>query len=103
MTEWKTPMKAIPIGKGRKVSNGEDLALLTIGHVGNFAQDAIQSLKETGASVAHYDMRFAKPLDETLLHEVFTKFDKVITIEDGCIMGGFGSAIVEFMADHEYE
>ncbi len=102
MTEWKTPMKAIPIGQGRKVSNGEDIALLTIGHVGNFAQEAIQLLKETGASVAHYDMRFVKPLDETLLHEVFTKFDKVITIEDGCIMGGFGSAIIEFMADNNY-
>ncbi|TSJ40021.1 1-deoxy-D-xylulose-5-phosphate synthase [Fluviicola chungangensis] len=102
MTEWKTPMKAIPIGKGRKVSNGEDIALVTIGHVGNFAQEAILSLKETGASVAHYDMRFVKPLDETLLHEIFTKFDKVITIEDGCIMGGFGSAIVEFMADNDY-
>lgn len=102
MTEWKTPMKAIPIGKGRKVSNGEDIALVTIGHVGNFAQEAAQSLKETGASVAHYDMRFVKPLDETLLHEVFTKFDKVITIEDGCVMGGFGSAVIEFMVDNNY-
>jgi 1-deoxy-D-xylulose-5-phosphate synthase len=102
MTEWKTPMKAVQIGTGRKVTNGEDIALVTIGHVGNFAHEAIQSLKETGASVAHYDMRFVKPLDETLLHEVFTKFDKVITIEDGCIMGGFGSAIIEFMVDHNY-
>lgn len=102
MTEWKTPMKAIPIGQGRKVITGEDLALVTIGHVGNFAQEAIKLLKETGASVAHYDMRFVKPLDETLLHEVFTKFNKVITIEDGCIMGGFGSAVIEFMADHNY-
>ena len=102
MTEWKTSMKAIPIGTGRKVTNGEDIALLTIGHVGNFAQEAIQFLKESGASVAHYDMRFVKPLDETLLHEVFTKFDQVITIEDGCIMGGFGSAIIEFMVDHNY-
>ncbi|NRA13462.1 MAG: 1-deoxy-D-xylulose-5-phosphate synthase, partial [Crocinitomicaceae bacterium] len=69
---------------------------------GNFAQDAIKELKETGASVAHYDMRFVKPIDETMLHEVFTKFDKIITVEDGCLMGGFGSAVIEFMADQKY-
>ena len=102
MTNWKTPLKAIRVGEGRKVSSGEDIAILTIGHVGNFAQKAIESLKESGASVAHYDMRFVKPIDETLLHEVFTKFEKVITIEDGCIMGGFGSAVLEFMADNGY-
>ncbi len=102
MTNWKTPLKAIRVGEGRKVSSGEDIAILTIGHVGNFAQKAIDSLKESGASVAHYDMRFVKPIDETLLHEVFTKFEKVITIEDGCIMGGFGSAVLEFMADNGY-
>jgi 1-deoxy-D-xylulose-5-phosphate synthase len=102
MTNWKTPLKAIRVGEGRKVSSGEDIAILTIGHVGNFAQKAIDSLKESGASVAHYDMRFVKPIDETLLHEVFTKFEKVITIEDGCIMGGFGSAVIEFMADNGY-
>jgi 1-deoxy-D-xylulose-5-phosphate synthase len=102
MTNWKTPLKGIRVGEGRKVSSGEDIAILTIGHVGNFAQKAIDALKETGASVAHYDMRFVKPIDETLLHEVFTKFEKVITIEDGCIMGGFGSAVIEFMADNGY-
>jgi 1-deoxy-D-xylulose-5-phosphate synthase len=102
MTNWKTPLKAIRVGEGRKVISGEDIAILTIGHVGNFAQKAIDSLKESGASVAHYDMRFVKPIDETLLHEVFTKFEKVITIEDGCIMGGFGSAVLEFMADNGY-
>lgn len=103
MTEWKTPMKAIPIGQGRKVTHGEDLAILTIGHVGNFAQTAIEQMKASGASIAHYDMRFVKPIDETLLHEVFTKFDKVITVEDGCIMGGFGSAVLEFMSDNGYK
>lgn len=102
MTNWKTPLKALRIGEGRKVTSGEDIAILTIGHVGNFAQTAIDRLKEEGASVAHYDMRFVKPIDETMLHEVFTKFDKVITIEDGCIMGGFGSAVIEFMADNHY-
>ena len=103
MTDWKTPMKEIPIGKGRKVNNGDDMAILTIGHPGNFAQEAIKELKEMGASVAHYDMRFVKPIDETILHEVFSKFDKVITVEDGCLMGGFGSAVIEFMVDQKYK
>lgn len=102
MNEWKTPMKAIPVGQGRKVTSGEDIALVTIGHVGNFAQEAIQILQNSGASIAHYDMRFVKPLDEVMLHEIFTKFEQVITIEDGCIMGGFGSAVIEFMVDHGY-
>jgi 1-deoxy-D-xylulose-5-phosphate synthase len=102
MTEWKTPMKAITVGKGQKVSNGEDIALVTIGHVGNFAQEAVQLLSAQGISAAHFDMRFVKPIDETLLHEVFTKFDKVITVEDGTIIGGLGSAVIEFMADNNY-
>ena len=102
MTEWKTPFKEIKVGTGRKVSNGEDVAILTIGHPGNFAQEAIQELKDLGVSAAHYDMRFVKPIDEVMLHEVFTKFKKVITVEDGCLMGGFGSAVVEFMADQGY-
>jgi 1-deoxy-D-xylulose-5-phosphate synthase len=102
MTEWKTAMKAMKVGTGRKLTSGEDVAILTIGHVGNFAQDAITLLKEDGVSAAHYDMRFAKPIDELMLHEVFSKFDKIITIEDGAVMGGFGSAVIEFMADHNY-
>jgi 1-deoxy-D-xylulose-5-phosphate synthase len=102
MTEWKTPMKAIKVGTGRKLTNGEDVAILTIGHVGNYAQKATDILKEKGISAAHYDMRFAKPIDEIMLHEVFTKFSKVITVEDGCIQGGFGSAVLEFMVDNKY-
>jgi 1-deoxy-D-xylulose-5-phosphate synthase len=103
MTEWKTSMKPIKVGTGRKITNGEDIAILTIGHPGNFAQEAVAELNEKGISAAHYDMRFVKPLDETMLHEVFSKFDKVITVEDGCVMGGMGSAILEFMADHNYQ
>jgi 1-deoxy-D-xylulose-5-phosphate synthase len=103
MTDWKTPLKEIRIGEGRKVSVGEDVAILTIGHPGNFAQEAIQELKESGISVAHYDMRFVKPIDEVMLHEVFSKFKHVITIEDGCLMGGFGSAVIEFMVDQKYQ
>lgn len=102
MTEWKTTMKEIKVGTGRKINSGNDIAVLTIGHPGNFAQEAIKDLKDSGASVAHYDMRFVKPIDETMLHEVFTKFNKVITVEDGCLMGGFGSAVIEFMADQKY-
>ena len=102
MTDWKTPFKEIKVGKGRKVCSGEDIAILSIGHPGNFAQDAIALMKESGISIAHYDLRFVKPLDAVLLHAVFTKFKKVITVEDGCLMGGFGSAIIEFMVDQKY-
>jgi 1-deoxy-D-xylulose-5-phosphate synthase len=102
MTEWKKPFKEIKIGTGRKVTSGNDIAILTIGHPGNFAQEAIAELNTSGVSVAHYDMRFVKPIDELLLHEVFSKFKRVITIEDGCLMGGFGSAVIEFMADQGY-
>lgn len=102
MPKWKTPLKEIKVGTGRKVKNGEDLAFLTIGPIGNLTTTAIEELSEKGISAAHYDMRFVKPLDEMLLHEVFSKFDKVITVEDGCLMGGMGSAILEFMADHNY-
>lgn len=102
MKEWKTPLQKIKVGTGRKLTSGKDLAILTIGHPGNFAQEAIEEIKSTGASVAHYDMRFVKPLDETILHEVFAKFDKIITVEDGCLMGGFGASIVEFMVDQKY-
>jgi 1-deoxy-D-xylulose-5-phosphate synthase len=103
MTEWKTPFKEVKIGTGRKVTSGEDIAILTVGHPGNFAQAAIQELKEIGVSAAHYDMRFVKPIDEVMLHEIFSKFNKVITVEDGCLMGGFGSAVIEFMVDQKYK
>lgn len=103
MTDWKTPLKEIKVGTGRKVSNGEDIAILTIGHPGNFAQEAIKDLSAYDVSVAHYDMRFVKPIDEVMLHEVFSKFKHVITVEDGCLMGGFGSAVIEFMVDQGYQ
>lgn len=99
---WKTPMKAIKIGTGRKLSEGKDVAVLSIGHTGNFVQEAIETLSNEKISVAHYDMRFVKPLDTNLLKEVFSHFDKIITVEDGCLIGGFGSAIIEFMADNRF-
>jgi 1-deoxy-D-xylulose-5-phosphate synthase len=101
--DWRTPMELIPVGKGRKVTEGEGVAILTIGHPGNFAQAAIKKLNAEGINPAHFDLRFVKPLDEEMLHEVFTRFPKVITVEDGCIMGGMGSAVLEFMADHRYQ
>ncbi len=102
MTEWKTPFREIPVGQGRKLRDGEDVAILSIGHIGNLVMEAIEKLDSEGLNAAHYDMRFVKPIDELLLHEVFGKFSKVITVEDGCIMGGMGSAVAEFMAEHGY-
>ena len=101
MVDWQTPFEEIPVGQGRQLSDGDEVAILTIGHVGNFATKAIEELKTY--SIAHYDMRFVKPLDEKLLHQIFKKYSKVITVEDGCIQGGFGSAVIEFMADHNYQ
>lgn len=103
MPEWRTEMKEIEIGKGRKLKDGEGIAILSFGHPGNFAASAIRELKNDGINPAHYDMRFAKPLDEELLHEVFGRYDKVVTVEDGTIKGGFGSAVLEFMAEHHYK
>lgn len=102
MTEWKTPFKEIKIGTGRKVKNGADIAILTIGHIGNYAVDACKQLEKNNIDAAHYDMRFVKPLDNILLDEVFSKFDHIITVEDGCLVGGMGSAISEFMIDNGY-
>lgn len=102
MVDWQRPLKAIPVGKGRKVCDGEDVAILSIGTIGNEVLKATAQLIPEGYHSAHYDMRFVKPLDEELLHEVFSKFDKVITVEDGCLQGGMGSAIVEFMTDNGY-
>lgn len=103
MPEWRTPFEEIQIGTGRKIKDGNDIAILSIGHPGNFALKACAEVKNDGISAALYDMRFVKPLDEALLHEVFGKFNKVITVEDGTVKGGFGSAILEFMAEHNYK
>ena len=95
-------MKEIRIGKGRKLKDGKDIAILSFGHPGNFAAAAIRDIRTEGIDPAHYDMRFAKPLDEELLHEVFQSYEKIITVEDGTIVGGFGSAVLEFMAMNNY-
>lgn len=103
MPEWKTPFETIEIGKGRKLKDGQEIAILSFGHIGNFAAAAIRAVKAEGINPAHYDMRFAKPLDVELLHEVFSKYNKIITIEDGTVVGGFGSAILEFMNENGYK
>jgi 1-deoxy-D-xylulose-5-phosphate synthase len=102
MLEWRTPFEKMEIGKGRMVNDGEGLAILSFGPMGNYVQDAVKKLNAQGIFPAHYDMRFVKPLDEELLHSIFSRFDRVLTHEDGCVQGGFGSAVIEFMVDHGY-
>ena len=103
MPDWKTPFKKVQIGSGRKVRSGDDLVILSIGHIGNEVVKAADILEKEDFSCAVYDMRFVKPIDELLLHEIFGKHDKVITVEDSCIQGGFGSAVIEFMIDNGYK
>jgi len=103
LLDWKCPLEELPVGKGRKLKAGKDLAVVTLGPIGNVAAKAIERAeKERGISIAHYDLRFLKPLDEELLHEVGRNFRKVVTIEDGVCQGGMGSAVLEFLADHGY-
>lgn len=97
--EWKTPFEKIEIGTGRAIHEGENVAILTIGHIGNYVK---QVRETTGLNFGHYDMRFVKPLDTDLLDKVLGKYDKVITVEDGCLMGGFGSAVLEYVGDKGY-
>ena len=102
MPNWRTPMEKIKIGSSRKLLGGGELAILTIGHIGNYAVEVCERLAKQNIELGHYDMRFVKPLDEEMLHEIFSEYRKVLTVEDGCIHGGFGSAILEFMAVHSY-
>jgi 1-deoxy-D-xylulose-5-phosphate synthase len=103
LPEWKTEMKEIEIGTGRKLRDGKSIAILSFGHPGNFAAAAIRDLRNDGIQPGHYDLRFVKPLDEALLHEALVRYEKIITVEDGCVQGGFGSAVLEFMAEHGYK
>jgi 1-deoxy-D-xylulose-5-phosphate synthase len=103
MPEWKTPLSSLEIGRGRKLRDGSDIAILSIGHIGNYALEACSILSKKGIEAAHYDMRFLKPLDETLLEEVFARHTRLITLEDGTIIGGLGSAVLEFMAGHHHQ
>lgn len=102
LTDWKKPFRETEIGKARLISDGDDVAVLSLGHPGNDVAVVTNRLKEESISVAHWDMRFADPLDEETLHSVFKNFKNIITIEDGILKGGFGSAVIEFMADKGY-
>ena len=101
-TDWRTPLEVLPIGKGRKLRDGKDLAVLSIGPIGNEVAKAIDRAEAEGRSVAHYDMIYLKPLDEALLHEIGQAYSRIITVENGVVRGGFGSAVLEFMADNGY-
>ncbi len=103
MLDWQTPLEEIEIGKGRRIKDGEEIAILSIGNTGNFVVEADKYFIKEGLDIAHFDMRFVKPIDKELLHTIFQKFDKVITIEDACLQGGFGSAVIEFMVDNNYK
>ena len=103
LVDWKSPFEEIEIGKGRKLKNGKDIAVITFGPIGNVAQKTIARAEaESKMSIAHYDLRFLKPLDEEMLHEIGKNFHRIVTIEDGVLKGGMGSAILEFMADNGY-
>jgi Deoxyxylulose-5-phosphate synthase len=101
-TDWKKPFLEIEIGKARKLSEGDDIAILSIGHPGITVASVISNLAKENISIAHFDMRFVAPLDTGVLHSVFNKFRYIITVEDGMLKGGFGSAVVEFMCDNGY-
>jgi len=103
LVDWQCPLEEVQVGKGRKLKEGKDIAVLTLGPIGNEAMKAIASAEaESGKSIAHYDLRFLKPLDEEMLDEIGQNFKFVVTIEDGVLKGGMGSAILEYMADHGY-
>ena len=99
LVDWRCPLEEIPIGKGRKLRDGNSLAVITIGPIGNDAAESISEFDD----VAHYDLRFLKPLDEDMLHEIGRKFKKIITVEDGVRNGGMGSAVLEWMSEHGYQ
>ena len=100
LTDWRCPLVELPIGRGRKLTEGSDVAVLTLGPIGNVVAEVVRELKEAGRFVAHYDMRFLKPIDQDILKEVGKSYKRIVTVEDGVVQGGLGSAVVEYMADH---
>lgn len=101
ITEWKCPFEEIEIGKGRILKEGKEIAILTLGPIGNVVAELVTELESEGINIAHYDMRFLKPIDEEILNYVGKHFKLIVTVEDGTIQGGLGSAVIEYMADHE--
>ena len=102
MPEWRKPLRKITVGTGRVVREGEGVAVLSIGHIGNYAAKATEQLRAEGLNPGHYDMRFCKPLDEEMLHHIARQYRAIVTVEDGSVQGGFGTAVLEFLADHGY-
>lgn len=100
LTDWRCPLVELPIGRGRKLTEGNDVAVLTLGPIGNVVAEVVRELKEAGRLVAHYDIRFLKPIDQDILREVGKGYKRIVTVEDGVVQGGLGSAVVEYMADH---
>ncbi|MEE1004589.1 MAG: 1-deoxy-D-xylulose-5-phosphate synthase [Bacteroidaceae bacterium] len=100
LTDWRCPLVELPVGCGRKLTEGSDVAVLTLGPIGNVVAEVVRELKEAGRLVAHYDMRFLKPIDQDILREVGKGYKRIVTVEDGVVQGGLGSAVVEYMADH---
>lgn len=103
IVDWKQAFRELETGRGQQLEDGNDLAILTLGPIGNLATEAISMLKEEHISIAHFDMRFLKPLDTQLLDKVFSRFEKIITVEDASIVGGLGSAVIEYMNDNNYK
>jgi 1-deoxy-D-xylulose-5-phosphate synthase len=102
MTDWKKPFTKLNNGKARMIRDGKDIAILSLGHIGNEVIKATAELEKQGISAAHIDLRYLKPLDEDILHEIFRKFNMILTVEDGVVIGGLGSAVLEFMANNSY-
>jgi len=104
MPQWRTPLQRVAIGTGRVVREGEEggVAILSIGHIGNYAVRATDTLAAEGLDAGHYDMRFCKPLDEEMLRDIARRYRAIVTVEDGCLPGGFGSAVLEFLTDHGF-
>lgn len=100
---WQKAFSELKPGKARKLRDGTDMAILSIGQAGNLVKEALKKINTSPAvSIAHFDMRYVKPLDEDCLHSIFKQFDRIITVEDGTVVGGFGTAVIEFMCDNTY-
>jgi 1-deoxy-D-xylulose-5-phosphate synthase len=102
LVDWRCPLDTVEVGTGRKLTDGKDVAFLTIGPIGKQMETVVKEATEQGVSVAHYDMRFLKPIDEKILHEVGERFKYIVTLEDGTVKGGLGSAVLEYMAANGY-
>ena len=102
LRDWQNEMELLPVGRGRRLREGTDMAVVTIGPIGNVARQAIEAAAEEGISAAHYDMIYLKPIDEELLHEIGRRYSRIITVENGTVVGGLGTAVMEFMMEHGY-